>query len=215
MKSAKRLPRAIAFVLVLSLACTRDTQRPRVQGQRAALQPVAAQMCKTPTGGLVISPRHVALFPTHSTLSELRLLCDRGQAVLYDAVGWQAPAEQFPFVGARITAVESKAEGDGRLQQTGTPDLWAAEGDSLRLEDGQLVPRTLGELRRRYGPAISDDNVDPSADDFDGYSAVSCRFSYVYFKLGFRGRGTIPDSARIVSLEMWVPPPSMKQLCQQ
>src|SRR5262249_6751066 len=138
------------------------------------------------------------------TTAELHRLCGAGAAMLYDAVGWQAPGEEFPFHGGRITAVLSGAQ--NRPHARDVPDLWTAEGDSLRLADGQLLPRTLGELRARYGPAMADDNVDPGADDFDGFSAVSCRFPYLSFKLAFNGRGIIPDSARILSLEMWVPP---------
>ena len=159
--------------------------------------------CSTPRDGLVISPTRVALFPTRVTTAELDRLCDTGTAVLYDAVGWQAPAKEFSFLGARITAVLSGVQNRPHLPDV--PDLWTAEGDSLRLEDGQRIPRTLGELRARYGQAIADDNVDPG-DDFNGFGAVSCRFPYLRFKLGFNGRGIIPDSARILSLEMWVPP---------
>lgn len=164
------------------------------------------RLCATPRGGLVVSLTRVALFPTTATTTELDRLCDAGAAVLYDAVGWQAPGEEFPFAGARVTAVLSGAQNRPHLPDV--PDLWTASGDSLRLDDGLLVPRTLGELRRRYGRALVDDNADAGADDFDGFGAVSCRFPYLLFKLGFGGRGVIPDSARILSLEMWVPPPS-------
>jgi len=151
-------------------------------------------------------PGHQPNSRRSATTADLDRLCDAGASVLYDAVGWQAPGEEFAFHGARITAVISQAQNRPHLPDV--PDLWTAEGDSLRLEDGQLVPRTLGELRTRYGQAVTDDNVDPGADDFDGFGTVSCRFPYLLFKLGFNGHGIIPDSARISSLEMWVPPPS-------
>jgi hypothetical protein len=196
------------FAVAVAVPTSCSPARPPAGAHDSANIQVAGgpRFCSTPRDGLVISPTRVGLFPTRATTAELDRLCDAGASVLYDAVGWQAPGEEFAFHGARITAVISQAQNRPHLPDV--PDLWTAEGDSLRLEDGQLVPRTLGELRTRYGQAVTDDNVDPGADDFDGFGTVSCRFPYLLFKLGFNGHGIIPDSARISSLEMWVPPPS-------
>ncbi|HVX41967.1 MAG TPA: hypothetical protein VHB25_20565 [Gemmatimonadaceae bacterium] len=150
---------------------------------------------------------HVGPFPTQAPLAELERLCSAGDTTLYDAVGWQAAAREFPFTGARVLAVQSKHGVDDRLHLDEPADLWILSGDSLRLADGQLVPRTLGALRARYGRAIADDGVDGTSDDFNGFGARSCRLPYIEFKLGFSGHGIIPDSTRITSLEMWIPVP--------
>jgi hypothetical protein len=199
----------ILAVCALCVSCERpDAKRPaHSTAADRPLQPIAAHSCTAPKDGLVITLERVAQFPTTAPLSELERLCSAGDTTLYDAVGWQAPGREFPFPGARITAVQSMF-GLGPLQMDAPPDLWVATGDSLRLSDGRLVPRTLGELRARYGRAIADDNVDPNADDFPGFGARSCRFPYIEFKLAFSGRGVIPDSTRITGLDMSVPPPS-------
>jgi hypothetical protein len=194
------------LAIALATGCSRTRARGSAHDSANVQTAGGPHFCSTPRGGLVISVARVALFPTRATTDELDRICDAGAPVLYDAVGWQAPGEEFAFRGARVTAVLSQAQ--NRPHTANVPDLWTAVGDSLRLEDGHLVPRTLGELRTRYGQAIAEDNVDPGANDFDGFSAVSCRFPYLLFKLGFNGRGVIPDSTRILSLEMWVPPPS-------
>jgi hypothetical protein len=193
-------------VLGIAVACTRTAERSEARGSRATRQLDEPRVCTTPRGGLVFSQERVGLFSTRSTLSEVDRLCDVRRTVLYDDVGWQAPAEEFAFLGARITAVQSRT--NGRLRADVTPDLWTAAGDSLRLDDGQLVPRTLGELRTRYGRAIVDDNADPGGDDFPGFGARSCHFPYILFKLGFGGRGIIPDSTHITGVEMWIPSPA-------
>lgn len=201
--------------ITLSTGCHGAAARSGASESTRLGQADAPRVCQTPRGGLVISLQRVALFPTRATIAELDRLCSAGERVLYDAVGWQAPAQAFPFLGARITAVLSQTTHD-TLHSPGVPDLWIAEGDSLRLEDGQLIPRTLGELRSRYGRALADGNVDAGADDFDGFGTLSCRFPYLRFKLAFGGHGIIPDSTHIIGLEMWVPAPSgVEHICRR
>src|SRR5256885_7987151 len=96
-------------------------------------------------------------------MSELGRLCAAAGDTLYDAVGWQAAGKTWPFMGAMLVATHSGSQPDTiPLDQ---PDMWTASGDSLRLPDGQLLPRTLGALRG-LGPTLVDDNE--GYDDWNG-----------------------------------------------
>jgi hypothetical protein len=134
-------------------------------------------------------------------MAELQRRCSLGADTLYDAVGWQAPAWMFPFTGAQIVAVQPERS-LGQTLGDSVPDLWTAIGDSLRLPDGQLLPRTLGELRTRYGRAIVDDVIE--GDDIGPPLARSCRFPTIEFVLAATALGKVPDTARITGVEMWV-----------
>src|SRR6202000_3005019 len=89
------------LVLALATACSRTQPPARVSDSSNVPMAGDPRFCSTPRDGLVIAPTHVALFPTRATTAELHRLCGVGSVVLYDAVGWQAPGEEFAFRGAR------------------------------------------------------------------------------------------------------------------
>jgi hypothetical protein len=184
-------------ILAVALACAPGESRVdagrRAARGRATREP--SRVCASPTRGLVVGRDTVAGFSTRATLGTLRRQCGLGEAGIYDAVGWQALSWTFPFAGAHVTAVESQhGEGD-TLRDDEVPDLWVAEGDSLRLPDGELVPRTLGILRARYGVIVVDEST--PTDDVDGVRARSCRFPYLLFALSVADTARkVPDSAR-------------------
>jgi hypothetical protein len=161
-------------------------------------------LCDRPKHGVVVGPDTIAAFPTRAPLAELRRRCMAGDTILHDAVGWQAVAWVFPFDGARVVAVQSKHGFGESLRENEPADLWTVEGDSVRLADGELLPRTLGALRERYGQTIVDANV--AADDVDGPHARSCRWPYVLFALAVKDTARlVPDSARITGVQVSVP----------
>lgn len=193
-------------ILAAGLACgSADTRR--IADQPDARSDAASnglRVCPRPTRGIVVGHDTVAGFSTHATLGALRQQCRMGDSALYDAVGWQAVAWTFPFVGGSVMAVQSKHSYGETVHDDEVPDLWIAEGDSVRLPDGELMPRTLGALRTRYGFALVDDNVD--GDDIDGPHARSCRFPYPLFALAVGDTARhVPDSARVTRVDMDTP----------
>ena len=161
-------------------------------------------VCAQPSRGIIVQTDSVAGFSTHATLGALRKQCSAGESALYDAVGWQAVAWTFPFVGARVMAVQSKHGFGEAVHDDEVPDLWIVEGDSIRLADGELTPRTLGVLRARYGFTVVDENI--NADDVDGPGARSCRFPYLSFALSVHDTSRkVPDSARVTRVSMDTP----------
>jgi len=196
---------AILFAIV---AC--KAAQPRGDADRVSAEPPgrtvseAGRVCARPAHGIIIGHDTVAGFSTRATLGALRQQCSVGDSVLYDAVGWQAAAWQFPFVGARVTAVQSSHGYGEEVNNAEVPDLWTAEGDSVRLPDGELAPHSLGALRAKYGFAFVDANT--GGDDFDGPHARSCRFPYLLFALSTADTSRIvPDSARVTRIDMDMP----------
>jgi hypothetical protein len=168
-------------------------------------EPAKAKFCATPQHGIIVSLDTVASLPTRASLAELQRICPAGDTTLYDDVGWQADAWAFPFVGARVLAVQSQGSVEESLIDSSAADLWTVQGDSVRLPDGWLLPRTLGELRARYGKAIVDENI--GGDDWDGPHVRTCRFTYLRIALATSDTARqVPDSARLTVVEMNVPP---------
>ncbi len=154
--------------------------------------------CPPAPSGIVVSFDKVAYFPSRGRMSALARLCPAVGDTDYDAVGWQAPGHKFPFVGAILVAIHSGAQPD--TVPADEPDMWTAAGDSVRLPDGRLLPRTLGEMRT-FGKTLVDNNE--GGDDWDGPSARSCRFPEILFNLdGTNLPKTLPDSARVTSIEI-------------
>jgi hypothetical protein len=190
--------RPIASLAAL-VACARaDMNRAHNRRPQSA---AANRICATPPRGIVVSRDSIASLPTHATLGEIKRRCDAGDTTLYDAVGWQAAAWVFPFEGARVVVVQTK-RGDGDVvRDDEVPDLWTVEGDSVRLPDGQLMPRTLGVLRARFAPLVVDENI--PADDVDGPHARSCRLPYLLFALAVNDTARrVPDSARVTRVDL-------------
>ena len=195
-------------ILLAAMAC--KAAQPRGDADRRPAEPLgptgseAVRVCARPARGVIIGHDTVAGFSTRATLGALRQQCGVGDSVLYDAVGWQAAAWTFPFAGARVTAVQSNHGYGEEVNNAEVPDLWTAEGDSVRLPDGELAPHSLGALRARYGFAIVDANI--GGDDDDGPHARSCRFPYLLFALSTDDTSrTVPDSARVTRIDMDTP----------
>jgi hypothetical protein len=205
---------AIAGALVAAAfaACARSDRPPgAVKGVRVgARQTAAPSTCPPAPGGIVVSFDKVAYFPARARMSELERLCPAAGDTLYDAVGWQAAGIKFPFVGAMLVAIHSGSQPDSI--PIDEPDMWTASGDSVRLPDGQPLPRTIGALRA-LGQAMVSDNE--GYDDWDGPDARSCRYPDILFKLDGTGLPkTLPDSARVTSIEIRVrDPETMRKLC--
>ena len=141
----------------------------------------------------------VAYFPSRARMAELERLCPAVGDTLYDAVGWQAPGHKFPFAGATLVAIHSGAQPDN--VPADEPDMWTASGDSVRLPDGQLLPKTLGGLRA-LGTTFADDN-DAGGDDWDGPGARTCRYPEILFNLdGSHQPKKLTDSARVTGIEI-------------
>lgn len=193
-------------ILAACMACgparaRRATDR---QANRSDVAPGSLRVCARPTRGVVVGHDTVAGFSTHATLAALRQECTVGDDSLYDAVGCQAVGWTFPFAGARVMAVQSKHGFGEAVHDDEVPDLWIVDGDSVRLPDGQLVPRTLGALRARYGRILVDDNI--QGDDVDGPHARPCRFPYLLLALGVNDTARhVPDSARVTRVDMDTP----------
>ena len=205
-------------ILVAAVGC--KAAQPRSDADRRSAEPPAltaseaVRVCARPARGVIIGHDTVAGFSTRATLGALRQQCGVGDSVLYDAVGWQAVAWMFPFAGARVTAVQSKHGYGEAVNNAEVPDLWTAEGDSVRLPDGELAPRSLGALSARYGFAVVDANI--GGDDIDGPHARLCRFPYLLFALSTADTSrTVPDSARVTRIDMDTPgsDSAMRRFC--
>jgi hypothetical protein len=109
-------------------------------------------------------------------------------------------------------AVQSKHGFGETIHDEEVPDLWTVDGDSVRLPDGELTPRTLGALRSRYGFAIVDENT--GGDDVDGPHARSCRFPYLLFALSVNDTARrVPDSARVTRVDLTGTDTVMTRFC--
>jgi len=189
-----RWPSPLGFVFAfLAASCMRkdhDTRRA-----------LAGRVCPTPAHGLIISLDTVASFPTSATLGDHMRRCAFGDTGMYDAVGWQSTGWSFPFAGARILAAQTTRTIDSTVLESQPADLWTAEGDSVRLPDGQLMPHTLGELRTRYAHLLVFEAG--TGDDADGPQARACKFPYLLFHLmPDDSAGKPGGSAKILSVEM-------------
>ena len=194
--------RLITSLIALTACARSDSQRPRNQARdQTPATGGHARVCATPVGGIVVSSDRIGSLSTHATLGALKRECSAGDSAMYDAVGWQAAAWAFPFVGARVLAVQSKHAFYEPTSDDEVPDLWTIEGDSVRLADGQLVPATLGSLKARDSFLIVDDNV-PGGDDFR-LEARSCQPPYLLFGLAVNDSARhVPDSARVTWIEL-------------
>ena len=192
----------LAISLIVLNACAQsDARRTRDQARDqapAAGGPVRA--CATPAGGIVISRDRVGSFSTHATLGALKRECSAGDSTVFDDAGLQAAAWAFPFVGARVLAVQSKHAFYEPTRDDEVPDLWSIEGDSVRLPDGQLVPATLGGLKARY-PFVHVTN-NTGLDDSE-LGAWSCQLTYLHFALAVNDSALhVPDSARVTRVDL-------------
>lgn len=179
----------------------------------AVTEPTTIQeaLCDPPPHGVVISRDSVGGLATRAVLGELVQACPASTVDVYSVGGYKPPARVFHFAGAELSAVQTRA--GNSLDYRAPADLWAAEGDSVRLPDGFLLPRTVGELRKRY-PA--DVVTADQGDDADGTRVASCRFPGLQFILPYHtptpapvGRWPISskpvaDSTPVTSVEILV-----------
>jgi hypothetical protein len=199
---------ACALVVALVTACA-HSERPAdaAISSRAGARPSAtSSTCPPAPGGIVVSFDKVAYFPARARMSDLERFCPAAGDTMYDAVGWQAAGKKFPFVGATLVAIHSGNQPDSIPLDE--PDMWTASGDSVRLPNGQLLPRTLGALRALGQTTVSDN--EGGYDDWDGPGARTCRFPEILFNLDGTGLPkTLPDSARVTSIEIDVRHPEV------
>lgn len=205
---------AAGAVIALGGSCARsDHQADAAASARRVAPPSATtSLCPPAPGGIIVSFDKVAYFPARARMSELERLCPAAGDTLYDAVGWQAAGRKFPFIGAMLVAIHSGSQPD--TVPGDQPDMWTASGDSLRLPDGHLLPRTLRAVRA-LGRTVVDKNE--GGDDWDGPGARTCRFPEILFNLDGTGLAkTLPDSARVTSIEIDVRHrEAMKSFCSR
>ena len=195
-----RILTVVVAGLTIVLSCTkRDRATTDSGGARSTNRAATTSTsCPPAPGGIIVSFDKVAYFPPRARISELARLCPAIGDTLYDAVGWQADGHTFPFVGAMLVSIHSGAQPD--TVPPDEPDMWTAAGDSVRLPDGQLLPKTLGALRA-LGTTSVDDNE--GGDDWDGPAARTCRFPEILFHLdGTNQPKKLTDSARVTSIEI-------------
>ena len=193
---------ACLLLAMLGVAsCARsDVGRDASSSKTISQQNAKPTTCPPAPGGIVVSFDKIAYFPARAPASELERLCPAVDDTLYDAVGWQAAGRKFPFVGAMLVAIPHQGNSPDSIPGEAS-EMWTASGDSLRLPDGQPLPKTLGELRALGGKTIVTKNE--GYDDWDGPDARSCRFPEILFKLNGDGLPKIlPDSARVTSIEI-------------
>jgi hypothetical protein len=189
-----RSTRFITSLIVLTACGRSDTQRTRDQSRNQA------SVCASPAGGIVLSRDRIGSLSTHATLGALKRECAAGESAEYDDNGVQAAAWSFPFVGARVLAVQSKHAFYEPTRDDEVPDFWSIYGDSARLPDGQLVPATLGVLKARYPFIGVNDNT--GLDDTELH-AWSCQLPYLLFALDVNDTARhVPDSARVTRIDL-------------
>ena len=167
-------------------------------------------VCSLPTFGLRIAADSVAGLPTTRPIAELDRRCASDSVDDYGIGGATAKARIYRFPGGTVAAVQS--DNESALQPTQPADLWSAEGDSLRLPDGRLMPATIGELRASYPHGfVSADK----RDDSDGVLAYVCAFPRLTFVLGYDtptpadtghwpfSARPVPDSIKLWRIEVW------------
>ena len=169
-----------------------------------------AHVCDPPASGVRVAADTVAGLPTDRPIQELDERCHSDSVDDYGIGGMTARARIYHFRGGRIAAVQSEQE--SALHYFEPADLWSAEGDSLRLPDGRLMPPTIGDLRAAYPNGwVSADK----GDDSDGVLAYVCAFPRLTFVLGYDtptpsdtghwalSARPVPDSVRLWRIEVW------------
>ena len=189
----------VIFSLFASSCARSDEGKSPADTVSVARQNAKAATCPPVPGGIVVSFDKIGRFPARAGAAELERLCPAVGDTLYDAVGWQANGRKFPFVGAVVVAIPHQGNSPDSIADD-APEMWTASGDSIRLPDGRLLPKTVGELRTLGKTYVSKNE---GYDDWDGPDARTCRFPELLFKLNGDGLPTIlPDSARVTSVEI-------------
>jgi hypothetical protein len=213
------------LIAATSAACARpdvraaDTQRtvPTPIGTVAVTTGPApgdtVAVCKAPAGPFIVSPKQIGPFRVGVSIKELGRQCPLPRQSDYTLGGIQGPSFSFHFPGARVVAVQFQCSIDESCPDS-APTFWEITGDSVRLPDGTSIPKTVGEMRQRYGMTV----LFPTHDDVDdsiGDQAYACRFPHYFFDTSLSDslslepirlvRPSSFDSHPIGSLTIWTP----------
>ncbi|HKG94526.1 MAG TPA: hypothetical protein VKA84_21610 [Gemmatimonadaceae bacterium] len=211
---------ALSGALAVAAACSGRDARPDSLATRpaetvaaAAAPPTPADsLCLTPPRGVVVTPDTLAGLPADAPISALVARCPGSTVDLFAHGGSQSPARVFRFGGATLVAGQTDYDYGDSLRMAESADAWEASGDSVRLPDGGLLPRTVGDLRERYGRGFV---TADQRDDSEGVRAYLCRYPHLGFVLDYGERTPamvgqwpldarpVADSARIFSIEVW------------
>ena len=193
----------------------RPASRPDVSHAPLPTASVEKVPCTTPAGGLVISTERLGPFRASAPMAELLRECAGDTTDLYSISGIQGPSRVFRFVGAELQAVQFDCRSFDDVCPEQVPNYWVARGDSVRLPDGGTLPKTIGELRERYGKGFVTD--DRGGDDSYGVEVHMCRLPHMIFDpfgdihttatvhpTPFAQAG-VADSVRIWAVHLWIP----------
>lgn len=172
---------------------------------------MAARACPTPAAGIRLGPDSIAGFAFHTPFPELRARCAAARLDTVSPGGYSVLALRLPFAGATVWAVsgvepDEPSAGAPDGLPDGPPEFWYAEGDSARLPDGTLIPRTVGALARWTAPVVL---VAENGDDTEGSYVVPCAAPYLDLLLGYIQTpsdtgtwrlhpGLLPDTMRVI-----------------
>jgi hypothetical protein len=174
------IPFFMLTLFVASIAaCTRGENRGHDTGRDSASRFATShdalpRRCGRPANGIRLTPDSIGGLPVHATIGELRALCPTARRDDAGLGGTSVPALVIEFPGATIWAMQSKYDAPAdSLNDSESPDFWAAQGDSLRFASGELIPRTAGGFRSFDSLGVV--GID-RGDDTDGTMLVICRF---------------------------------------
>lgn len=159
----------LLLLFLLAVACSAQTRDHTIKD--------CASLVMAPRLG----PDSIDGIPLHATLATAARACRGTQLDTVAPGGYKVLAIRIPLHGATLWAVSDSEPYTGHVDSTQRTKFWYVEGDSLRFPDGELVPRTVGEFRRRFpGALLRADN----ADDTEGSYIVACGAPNVTFILG-------------------------------
>lgn len=158
------------LLAIITVACVGGTHRP-------------VPDCESVVSSLRLGPDSVAQIPLHSTLATVAHACRGTRLDTVAPGGYAVLAIRVPIRGATLWAVSDSEPNTRRVDSSQQTKFWYAVGNSLRFPDGDLVPQTVGEFRRRFpGALLRADNF----DDTEGSYIVACKAPNVEFILGQR-----------------------------
>jgi len=167
----------LAALSIFGWACGSNPEARRSEPNTAAREAASRSndlvhdaTCTPPKDGLRLTRDVVAGLSTRASVVELRASC---QAARLDTIGMggdEAVGLRFDYPGGTVWAAQ--ADDADSLVAAKPATWWAAAGDSLRFSSGELIPRTVGALRRfdSVGVVVLD-----RGDDTEGSFVVLCR----------------------------------------
>jgi hypothetical protein len=136
-------------------------------------------VCALPAGSFSVSNENVGPFRVGVPMKDLGRQCALPRQSDYSLGGIQGPSYTFQFPGARVVAVQFGCEIMTTCPDS-APTFWEISGDSVRLPDGGKLPHTVGEIHRRYGPALL---FPHRGDDSSGDEVYACRLPHFFFEV--------------------------------